>query len=82
MGAIKRMDIKMEFMKNGRKKTKHFPTYSHLGKFITENHYRMRILDIKIKGGYFGEESKKNENISHATTRSTRPNNKQVRSNR
>ena len=49
---IATLQISMKYTKNGKKKQKNFKTYAHLGKFIAENHYRMRIEEIKVKNDY------------------------------
>lgn len=52
MGKIATLEISMKYTKNGHRKQKKFKTYAHLGKFIAENHYRMKIEEIKVKNDY------------------------------
>lgn len=44
------MTITLEYSKNNKNIKKKFCTYSQLGKWITENSYKLNIVSIKIKG--------------------------------
>ena len=60
VGRIETLEIKMKYSKNGHKKQKTFKTYAHLGKIIAENHYRMKIEEIKVRNDYGKAKETKN----------------------
>jgi hypothetical protein len=44
------MTITLKYSKKDKTIKQDFCTYSQLGKWITENSYRLNIISIKIKG--------------------------------